>query len=532
MKTAIYARVSTEDQAHEGTSLISQKEACLAKAQELGYETGEELIFIETFSGLTLERPELTKLRASASSNEIDAIIIHTPDRLCRVGEDILFLAKEFKLKGIKLIFVKEQWEDTLNGKLIAFLLGWASELEVAQIKERTMRGIRERVKLGKFPSGRRARLYGYTYDPSVGKRHINKDEAQRVREIFRWFVEEGLTLNGVIYRLRTLGIPTPDKASFWSRSTVYKILTNASYIGQTYCFKCVHTKLGNKTSVITKPTEEWTELVGATPPIISKGLFNQAQARLAKNRENASRNGKVKYLLRGYIYCAHCNRKFWGYSRGGEPDKSNQRYYYCMGRRQIITPDKCDNRGYQADYLEGVVWEQIEAVLSDPQFLTAQLERIKNEPDQANFLEQELKDTERRLRDLDKEQERLLQWALKGFPETTVIGENEKINKSREQLKEQRTELEGKIKSARESRIELNEIEKFCELAKSNLPNFTYEDKRLSLDALQIKVWIDGDTVLVKGVIPIGEGDTVSTLPCLNRHNITSPIHFALSVR
>jgi len=60
---AIYCRVSTEDQEREGTSLQSQKEACLKKAHELGYEAPEEFIFIETYSGLTMERPELTRLR-------------------------------------------------------------------------------------------------------------------------------------------------------------------------------------------------------------------------------------------------------------------------------------------------------------------------------------------------------------------------------------------------------------------------------------------------------------------------------------
>jgi len=60
---AIYCRVSTEDQEREGTSLQSQKEACLKKAHELGYEVPEEFIFIEAYSGLTMERPELTRLR-------------------------------------------------------------------------------------------------------------------------------------------------------------------------------------------------------------------------------------------------------------------------------------------------------------------------------------------------------------------------------------------------------------------------------------------------------------------------------------
>ena len=98
MIAGIYCRVSTEDQAREGTSLDTQLEACLLKAREAGYEVSDELIFRESFSGLTLQRPRLSELRAKANSGEIDALIVYTPDRLARVGEDILSLASLWAL--------------------------------------------------------------------------------------------------------------------------------------------------------------------------------------------------------------------------------------------------------------------------------------------------------------------------------------------------------------------------------------------------------------------------------------------------
>ena len=63
MRAAIYCRVSTEDQEREGTSLQSQLEACKKLAQERDYEVLEEFIAIETYSGLSLERPKLNELR-------------------------------------------------------------------------------------------------------------------------------------------------------------------------------------------------------------------------------------------------------------------------------------------------------------------------------------------------------------------------------------------------------------------------------------------------------------------------------------
>jgi len=521
MKTAaIYCRVSTEDQEREGTSLQSQLEACLKKAQELGYKAPEQFIFMETYSGLSLERPMLEQLREVIRNKQIDALICYCFDRLSRGPVHLILLQDELERADVELTLVTETVDSSDMGKLITHMKGLFAKLESEKIKERTQRGIRERVKAGKMPSGRRARLYGYTYND--GGRHTNDTEAKYVRDMFRWLLE-GETLNGITYRLRELGIPTPSGNGYWLRSTIYRILTNPAYTGKTYCYYQVHketarhykpNRKNRKSSIEIKPYSEGVLIEGTTPAIITEILFNQAQAILKKNKEMSSRNGKVKYLLRGHIYCARCNRKYWGYSRwaNGKPEKSNQRYYYCMGRRSIVTPIKCDNRGYQADYLEDIVWEQVEKLLSNPEFVLSELERMKNEPSQKDFLENELKEVLRRLQELDKEQERLLQWALKGFPEETVINENENINRTRADLKERKSELEKKIKDAKKNEVDLDGVERFCELARENLMNFTYEDKRLALEALQIKVAINDNSISVQGTIPVIDGDIVST--------------------
>ncbi len=520
MKAVIYCRVSTEDQEREGTSLQSQLDACLKLARERDYEVPEGFTIMETYSGLSLDRPRLNEMRQWVRDKAVDVVIAYTLDRVSRDPVHFIILQEEIEKAGVELTLVTEDVDSSDMGKLITHIKGFAAKLEVEKIRERTQRGIRERVKAGKMPSGRRARLYGYTY--SDGVRHRNEAEAKYVRDMFRWLLESE-TLNGITYRLRELGIPTPSGNGYWIRSTVYRILTNPAYMGKTYCYYQVHkettkhykpTRKSRKSGIEIKPYSDGVLIEGATPAIITEILFNQAQAILKKNREMSSRNGKVKYLLRGHIYCARCNRKYWGYSRwaNGKPDKSNQRYYYCMGRRSIVTPIKCDNRGYQADYLEGIVWEQVEKILSNPEFVLSELERMKNEPNQKDFLENELIEVLRRLQELDKEQEHLLQWALRGFPEETVINENEKINRTRADLKERRAELEKKIGNAKENEVDLEGVERFCELARENLMNFTYEDKRLALEALQIKVALNNDSISVHGAIPVIDGDIVST--------------------
>ncbi|GAJ24209.1 unnamed protein product, partial [marine sediment metagenome] len=177
----------------------------------------------------------------------------------------------------------------------------------------------------------------------------------------------------------------------------------------------------------------------------------------------------------------------------------------------------KCQNRRWNANRLEQLVWQQIEALLTQPEAVLAGLKTRMDDAKEASHLEQELAEVSRRLKALDKEQEQLLQWALKGFPEETVIAENNRINGQRDTLNERKVELETRVEQARKTEVNFENIERFCELVRQNLGDFTFEDKRLALEALQVKVCVDGNNVNIEGAIPMGEDDIVSaTSRCL----------------
>ncbi len=106
MKAAIYARVSTSNQETEGTILDSQRETCLAKAQELGYEVLEEHIFREVWTGDDLDRPMLNRLRELIRQKAIDGLICHATDRLANNPIHIAIVAEECDKRDISLVFV------------------------------------------------------------------------------------------------------------------------------------------------------------------------------------------------------------------------------------------------------------------------------------------------------------------------------------------------------------------------------------------------------------------------------------------
>ena len=103
MKATLYCRESTEDQEREGTSLDSQKEACLNKARELGYETSEDYTILETYSGLSLDRPKLNEVKQWVRDKEVDAVIAYTLDRISRDPVHFIILQEEIEKAGVVL---------------------------------------------------------------------------------------------------------------------------------------------------------------------------------------------------------------------------------------------------------------------------------------------------------------------------------------------------------------------------------------------------------------------------------------------
>ena len=461
MKTAIYTRVSTDAQEIEGSSLETQVESCQARANELGYEVPEGLIFRETYSGLALERPLLEQLRELVRNKEVGAVICFCLDRLSRDPVHFILLQDEIERAGAELILVAEDIDNSDLGKLIGYIKGYSAKVEALKIRSRTLEGLKARAKSGLLVGGRSVHLYGYDY--VKGKREINETQAGIVRNVFNWLAE-GSTIKGIKYHLDEMGILSPQRRSCWNASTVHKILTNTAYIGKPILYHGI-------------------EIENSTPAIIDEQLFSQVQKRLKDNGKKASRHAKVKFLLRGYVYCSRCYRKYYACRMHKKTP-----YYYCCGRLRVVTSNKCENKTYKGDYLEPLVWKQIEELLTNPDIIMTELERRKSEVNQES-LTSEIGSIEKRLADLDRQQEDLLSWALGGFPKETVVKENAKINQYRDSLNSRLSELTAKVGEAKQTELDLVGLKHFCELAQHNLKNFSYEEKRLALEALRIEV-------------------------------------------
>jgi site-specific DNA recombinase len=323
MQVAYYARVSTNQQQHEGT-IESQRRALTQHIQHYEWSLLPEHEYSdEGISGTRLDRPALDRLRDAARRGDFDAVVILSPDRLARNYAHQWFLIEAFEKTHTQVIFLQNPFGDTPQGKLLTQMQGMIAEYERAQIAERTRRGRLEKARRGEFMPWA-YRCDGYRYLP---KRHgcapqvlIEPLEAEVVRAMYRTLVEEQLRCRQITKRLNAANTPTPTgKNVVWQSATVRNILTNRLYAGQarynfqrpvipTYRKTEAHHLRSLKTGRSYRAESEW--IWSDAPAIIPTELFAKAQWQLQRNAETARKRyqpASGRYLLRTLVKCGAC---------------------------------------------------------------------------------------------------------------------------------------------------------------------------------------------------------------------------------
>jgi site-specific DNA recombinase len=401
MKTAaIYARVSSERQKEEQT-IGSQSAALIEYGQNEGYMVPEEWIFQdEGYSGASLVRPGLERLRDLAAEGQIEALLIYSPDRLSRKYAYQVLLCEEFARHGVDVVFIKAAKATTPEEELLLQFQGMIAEYERAQIAERSRRGKRHRAKAGSVNVLSGA-PYGYRYhkktETSAAYYELIEKEVEVVRDVYKLYTEDGLSIGAITRLLNDQGIRTRTGKSRWERSTVWAMLRNPAYKG-TACFgKTERAERQKITRPLRlrggfsprsscnreRPREEWIEI--PVPAIVSEETFALAQERLEKNKRLSPRRTIEPTLLQGMLVCGKCGYAFYRCST--RTSRRKIYYYRCLGSdayRHLNGP-LCHSRPIRQDYLERIVWEQVIQLLEDPDLVRAEIQRRIKEIQDSN---------------------------------------------------------------------------------------------------------------------------------------------------
>ena len=389
---ATYARVSSEQQKEENT-IASQTAALIEFAREQGYGVPDEwVVEDEGFSGASLLRPGLERLRDLAAEGHIQAVLIHAPDRLSRKYAYQVLLTEEFARHGVETIFLKAPHSGTPEDQLMLQFQGMIAEYERAQILERSRRGKRHRAKAGEV-SVLGGAPYGYRYirktRDAPARYEIDAVEAEVVRLVYDMYTVKGLSIGAIARLLRETGPPTRRRVTRWERSVVWAILRNPAYKGAA-CFnktqvgrrqkvtrpfrlsgRAVH---GEKSCSHERPRDEWIEI--PVPAIVSDEAFALAAERLADNKRFAPRRTIEPSIVQGLVSCRKC-----GYALSRTSTRSSARkihYYRCLGSDawRHLGGSVCDCRPIRQDLLDQIVWQEVVRLIEDPTLIQAELDR------------------------------------------------------------------------------------------------------------------------------------------------------------
>lgn len=235
-----YVRVSTEEQAKNGTSIETQCERIRAYCVAFNLEL-IDIVIEPAMSGASMEkRKKLQGIRDRVGNGEFDAIIAIKVDRIARNLKELMMLVEdELEPNNCDLILMDVNVDtSTPVGKVILQILGSFAQFERAMIAERTMTGIDHRAHLGKHATGNVPT--GYKSIDVNGKRELRVDKDSEglevVKTIFRLRDQEDMTYTAIADYLNDNGYRPknwkPEKQTKFYNSSVQTIYKNPKYQG------------------------------------------------------------------------------------------------------------------------------------------------------------------------------------------------------------------------------------------------------------------------------------------------------------
>ena len=391
-QVALYARVSSQQQSEQQTiqSQLCELEQCIERD---GCKLRDELRFIDDgYSGSSLIRPALERLRDMAHAGAIRRLYVLCPDRLARRYALQALLLDELARNAVEVFFCNRPIGDSPEDELLLQMQGMIAEYERAKILERSRRGKRHAASEGKV-SVLAGAPYGYHYinkheGAGQARYEIIFEEAQVVQKIYRWVGLDRLSIGEVCRRLKTEGVHTRKGKSSWDRSTVWGLLKNPAYSGRAAFGKTREGPLRSRLRAIkgssehprkntsTYPVESSSWSYIEVPALVERSLFDTVQAQLEENRKRSRQHATgARHLLQGLLVCACCGHAYYGKLISRSTAKGQRRdyaYYRCIGTDAYRFGGEriCPNQQVRTDLLEDEVWADVCSLLKEPKRL------------------------------------------------------------------------------------------------------------------------------------------------------------------
>lgn len=363
--TAIYARLSVENSGKsENVDVIAnQIEICKTYIADRPYLSLVDTYIDNGHTGTVFDRPEFNRLMNDIKSGRIKCLVVRD---LSRFGRDYIetgtYLERIFPQIGLRFIAIKENYDnfdtDGSNESLMIPLQNMINALYSKDISRKVSTALKAQMEQGTFQ--KRNLPYGYRWNEKHTNMVIDEETASYVRLIFQRKIE-GCSMPMILDELDRLGAPntelrkrqngtrTGDGCSCkgWHKSTVYGILTNPHYVGDTVLGRSMVAIYKGIKSHNVKDKDEWIVFPNTHQAIISREDFQKVQdimnaasvARQTKMQKSEEIRATLINLFDGKIICADCGKRMYFHRKRVDKRKDGGWYafYECstyVGRR------------------------------------------------------------------------------------------------------------------------------------------------------------------------------------------------------
>jgi DNA invertase Pin-like site-specific DNA recombinase/uncharacterized Zn finger protein len=389
MNIAAYCRVST-DKEDQLNSLQAQKEFFSEYTQRTG-DTLVRLYADEGISGTKIKnRKEFLRMMSDAERGMFDMVVVKDISRFARNTVDLLQNVRKLKALGIETQFLTANMTSMGNSEFVLTIFGALAQEESANMSKRVKFGKKLNAEKGRVPN------IVYGYDKTIGdyfNLDINESEAEIVRQIFRWYNEEGYGTHKIADMLNKRGLRTKRNRE-WNQNAIARILTNELYTG-----KIINCKQEVKDFLTgQREDKEQTEWLVTDRPdfrIIPQEDFDRAQ-QIMKSRNQAFKQDRErqsnKYLFSTLIKCKDCG---WSFRRTVRTYKNTYVRWVCSGRN-LKGVDSCSNATtVDEDELIEVIQAYFAKILSQRKrvihYVVGEFQRVYHAKDENAQYEKEL---------------------------------------------------------------------------------------------------------------------------------------------
>lgn len=499
MRVAIYARVSSEDQAERGT--IENQLEFARKYCDLHQLNIVDWYKDDGISGTVVleDRTEGKRLLEDAKNGKIDMILIYKLDRLGRTARIILNAVHELEQDNVKVRSMTEPFDTgDPSGRFLLTILAGVADLERETILDRLWHGANRAARQGKWLGG--IVPYGYfvndekfleiNENPIPGK---DMSEADVVRLIFHLIADEEMSTIKAADYLNALAIPPSytihnrkikkgkrkeNTASVWRPNAVLRIVRNKTYMG-------IH-EYGKRSK------KEREIIEREVPAIVTLETWEKALEVLKENQIESFRNTKrTKYLLRSLIKCGACGLNYIGMSY-----KNNLAYYVCNGKHAYRGPleGKCKSKNVPKRWLEDLVWNDCLDFIMNPGEALSQLQgKITDRKSQKVTIEQEIDSILKSVKDKELEKQSILDLFRKNLITTSdVEAQLHKITLEKDYLSTRINDLKSQLLTEGNMLDSFDSAEIFLNQLREKLDGeITFEVKREIVKSLVKRITV-----------------------------------------